>query len=354
MNKDKHSGANKTAASGSQDRLASDGRSDFEKTEKEESKFCDGSYSAINTDAKELSDEEEVFHEALSEIHDSKYDNMADFINMLDESDSPIDKSMNIEDSMKNLDSLISNISVSVTESRTSTPRKNLSQDGLSSSKAFPAFCDNQDISSVSVIENTRIDDGEKSAKQAEGTTFEIIDITNSTKTDQENMTEFDVIEGPESRFDKTKSKCVQETHNTTEFLEISLPRGTVAENNDQDSSIKTTGVNDLTDLNESNNCTESFKSVENWFGESSKLQTDSNTTNTNTYPEGILVNKGQTEEDGGSNKRESVGSSKGDKSVRFAAATSMQKPADVIAHSPAGVGVSALKQRNESPTVGM
>ena len=331
------------------------------KTEHAENKFCDHSNSAIDKETEESTESEEdgeVFHEALREINDSKYDNMDEFISMLEASDSPVDKSVNIEDSMKNLDSLISNVSISVTESKTSTPRKNSSQDRLSSSKALIAFCDNKDISSVCVIENTNIDSTEKSSNQVEGTTFEIIDVSKNTRTDNENMTEFEVIEGPESRFDKTKSKCVQETNNATEFVEISLPKGSVAENSD--ASIKSADANNSAELNMSNNTTESFKSVENWFGDTSKNQsnmknkTDLNTTNTYTYPDGILVKKGQIDEGNTKEKRESVSSLKGDKSVRFAAAASMQKPAEIISHPPAGVGISALKQGNESPTVGM
>ena len=320
---------------------------------------CDRSESAIDKD--KLSDEEQdedIYHEAYSETHDSKYDNMDNFISMLEESDSPVDKTLNIEDSMKVLDSLISNISISVTESRTSTPRREYSNDGISSSKAFTAFCDNKDISSVCVIENTRLDTDEKDIKAGEGTTFEIIDITKPSKTVEENMTEFEVLDGPEStRFGISKSKCVHETKNATEFVEISMPTETSMEKNEQESSMQKIDVIASNNSNDSND--ESFKSVENWFGDSSSSQreqqvkTDLNTTNTITYPDGILVRKDsekqeQTDSDT-QDRKDHSGSFKGDKSVRF----SMQKPAEIIANSPAGVGISSFKHGTGSPTVG-
>ena len=325
--------------------------SEMEKDGSDKSKICDSSNSAINRDKEELMDEEEdmdIFHEAVSEIQDSRYDNMEDFISMLEESDSPVDKTLNIEDSMKVLDSLIVNISIP--ESRTSTPRKDISHDGT---KAFTAFCDNKDISSVCVIENSGLDTNEKDSK-VEGTTFEIIDATKNTGNDHDNITEFEELDGPESRFDKTKSKCVQDTKNATEFVDISMPTASGVQNHEQDSSNKVVDVK--SDSNLSNNCTESFKSVENWFGESANTL-DSNTTNMNTYPDGILVKKEPDKKDQinmeSQEKKDSVGSLKGDKSVRFAAAASMQKPSEIIANPPAGVGISALKQGNESPTVG-
>lgn len=339
-------------------RIEESGRDDDDR-----SKFCDSSNSAINRDKEELSDEDEdIFHEAVSEIQDSKYDNMNDFISMLEESDGPVDKSVNIDDSMKNLDSLITNISISVTESRTSTPRKAVIHDGHVGSKAFTAFCDNKDISSVCLEENTRLDTEEQESKQVDGTPFEIIEVTKSSKIDHDSVTEFEVINGPESRFDKTESKCVQETNNATEFVDITMPKSSDIQSHEQDSCNKTTDIDAKTDSNLSNNCTESFKSVDNWFGDSlqadQELKTDSSTTNTNTYPGGILVRKdsdqhGQIDVDKKLEKKDS-GNLRGDKSVRFAASTSsMQKPADIIANPPAGIGISALKQGNESPTVG-
>ena len=357
--------ASQTGAKGSEHRLSSDVTSESDRTEPVDNKVCDHSNSAICKETGEQSESEEdedVFHEALSVIGDSRYDNMEEFMSMLEQSDGPVDKSVNIEDSLKNLDSLISNVSISIPESRTSTPRKNSSQDGLTSSKALTAFCDNNDISSVCVIENTNVDSADKSANPVEGTTFEVIeDVSKTTRTDNENMTEFEVIEGPESRIDKTKSKCVQDTNNATEFVDISLPKESIVKNSNNDASIKSADANNSGEINESNNATDSFKSVENWFGDPNKNQsnmkvkTDLNTTNTITYPDGILVKKGQTDEGNTKEKRESVSSLKGDKSVRFAAAESMQKqkPAEILSHPPAGVGISALKLANESPTVG-
>ena len=336
----------------------------LEKKDSEGNK-CDKSLtSAIIGDKEGLDDDDDVdiYHEAHSDIQDSKYDNMENFISMLEESDSPVDKTLNIEDSMKVLDSLISNMSISVTESRTSTPRREFSHDGYSSSKAFTAFCDNKEISSVSVIENSRLDtEEEKNSRQSEGTTFEIIDVTKPSRTEIENMTEFEVLEGPEStRIGSIKSKCVHETKNTTEFVEISMPTQTSIQNEGPSLESKKGDITDIVDPNLSNNSTESFKSIENWFGDSKnqsdkQVKTDINTTNTNTYPDGILVRKDsekQDQTDGDS--QEHAGSLKGDKSVRFAAVTSMQRPADILANPPAGVGISSLKPGTGSPTVGM
>ena len=356
----KYPDASQDRAVGSKQRLSSDGTSESDRREHVDNKVCDHSNSAINKEvgeAEELSEsDEDVFHEALSVIEDSTYENMEEFMSMLEQSEGPVDKSVNIEDSLKNLDSLIANVSISIPESRTSTPRKKSSHNGQASSKALTAFCDNNDISSVCVIENTNVDNSDKSSNPVEGSTFELID-SKAAGTASENVTEFEVIDGPE----KTKSKCVQDTNNATEFVDISMPKESIAEKSDKDSTTESAVANNSGDTDLSNNATDSFKSVENWFADPSKNQsnmkvkTDPNTTNTITYPDGILVKKGQTDESNTKEKRESVSSLKGDKSVRFAAAETMQKqkPAEILSHPPAGVGISALKHANDSPTVG-
>ena len=217
-----------------------------------------------------------------------KYANEEAFIRMLDDSGSPADKSVNIEDSINSLDSIL--MSVSPTISCTSTPRKNQSRDqGLTSFGAG-------DMSTVYFdCETSQNPDESELYKSANETSFDIIEGATQSKGAGDNATGFDIIDSQEMDMSNNNNKdLVGKSGNATSFVNVSAENVNKGAGSEGSTVTETkTGDGMLISFN--------HFSVENKSASVPKM--------------GILVSK-QVADDG---------QGKGDKSVRFSETTHVQ-----------------------------
>lgn len=153
----------------------------------------------------------------------SKYRTDEEFIQMLEQSGSPLEKSVNVEESVSNLDSVLGSLSVTI--SCTSTPRKDSSKD--------QTFGAEEEMSTVYYdCESSQNPDSEL-FKSINDTSYEIIDGVAKSKTTGDNATAFDIINSEEmdttnnnnnNREDATKQD------NVTSFVEVGADNSTKAE----------------------------------------------------------------------------------------------------------------------------
>ncbi|WAQ99642.1 F16A1-like protein [Mya arenaria] len=210
-----------------------------------------------------------------------------DFITMLEESAIPQDKSANVEDSLKNLESVLTTVSQTMSISCTSTPRKDRSLDGESMVLGAEG-----EMSSVYFDCETSHADDSAAFKSIDDTSFDVIDDPTRQKTT--NATEFEIVDTQITQSsNKTKAEQSSKPSDITSFIDIS----SAAQNSD------TEKLNSDTDSME--------VSVHHFGTEIPKsLQPVS----------GILVTKATEEE-----KVDGQTGTKGDKSVRFSETTQVQ-----------------------------
>lgn len=231
-----------------------------------------------------------------------------DFLKMLDDSESPTDKSVNIEDSVQCLDTLLSSVSASI--SRTSTPRKDVSKEGTLEAE----FGDESEMSTVYFdCESSKADD-EEMFKSISETSFDVID--NPTKGKTTNATDFEIIDSKEQ-----SSKTASKTNNVSSFVDISTPASMSTDKTKQKATEEISSQVPTAETNDIN-------IVDNHYKASTLT--------------GILVTK-SAEKDSDSSE------AKGDKSVRFA-------EEHVVTEFPAqpniGVGMTVVKT-SSTPNIG-
>lgn len=212
-----------------------------------------------------------------------------EFIQILDESASPADKSVSIEDSIKNLDSVFSSVSTLI--SCTSTPRKD-----QSSVQAASSFGGEDEMSTVYYeCESFCEQDNSDVFKSVNESSFEVIDGSDKSKTVNNNATEFDIIEFQQMEATNNNNKEVGgKSENITSFVDISTASRTASNDAGEIQALENMDTGDMV-------ISDNHFSAEKKAASVPKM--------------GILVSKGLPED----------GQSKGDKSVRFSETAHMQ-----------------------------
>lgn len=146
-----------------------------------------------------------------------KYATEEEFIQMLDESGSPGDKSINIEDSIKSLDAVLTSLSTTI--SYTSTPRKDAGRD-----QSLASFGAREEMSTVYYdCESSQNPDESDVFKSINDSSFDIIDAAAKNKTEGDNATEFDIIDSRQMDLSNNNNKDVAgKPGNATSFVEVS------------------------------------------------------------------------------------------------------------------------------------
>lgn len=253
-----------------------------------------------------------------------------ELMQFLDESGSPLDKSVSVEDSVKCLDTLMSSVSASF--SRTSTPRKDLTRDGTLDTN----FGDENEMSTVYYDCETSQNEGLDVFKSINETSYEIIEDPAKDKTN--NASEFEILgsqtkiktgDGTEFEIVDTRNNCnlSSKTNNVTSFIDItSGSENSVLKAKSQEEKTKPI-LDDIEEVDDSLNIVDDhYKAL---------------------TKGGILVTKS------GEKDNESVEQKdKGDKSVRFAETVSAPNLHELPSQSLLGVGMTSVKQ-SPTPNIG-
>ncbi|XP_045203836.2 FHF complex subunit HOOK interacting protein 1B-like isoform X4 [Mercenaria mercenaria] len=241
-----------------------------------------------------------------------------ELMQFLDESGSPSDKSVSLEESVKCLDTLLSCVSASI--SRTSTPRKDLSNEATLDSN----FGEENEMSTVYYDCETSQNEAEDVFKSINETSYDIID--DPTKSKINNATEFEIVDSQSLNNNNVSSK----SKNMTSFVDItSEPDQSVLQPKNQER----TNELDIEKLDD-----DALNIVDDHY----KAQVKS----------GILVTK-SIEKDATESSHEQKDLPKGDKSVRFAAdASSAPNLLEFSSPSVLGVGMTSVRQ-STTPNIG-
>ncbi|XP_052282606.1 FHF complex subunit HOOK interacting protein 1B-like isoform X3 [Dreissena polymorpha] len=242
-----------------------------------------------------------------------RYASEEEFITMLEETDTPTDVSADVEESLQNLESVLSNVSQAMI-SCTSTPKHDRNLDSLAVEN---------DISTVYF--DCESSQGEESLvfKSIEETTYEVIDDPTRNKT--KNATEFEVLDShvEEESARNGNKQPVNKTGNITSYVDISS------------NVLETAKDSDIPEFRDRLNTeAESLAICVNHFAEVSKLSQPLS---------GILVTKATEDEKG-----EGQQGGKGDKSVRFAESTQVLPAKSLFA-----VGMSSSFKKSGTPNIG-
>ena len=266
--------------------------------------------SAIDDNDDDIKESENIAKDTASV--QTNYMSEEEFVSFLDDSESPVDKSFTIDDSVKSLESILSSLSAK-SISKTSTPRKDFSSDERK--EKSNEFLENGELSSVYFDCETSRDICDSDFKSANETSFEVIGETQE-KIKTANVTEFEIVDIQVSAVEGKNE--TRPSKDSTPFINI-----TTAKDNKAKGDGNTAAERDLKDSAEDSIEKER---VENYFPAG----------------DGDSIRKSSLKSD---NK-----SMKGDKSVRFAATTSVHTAVDT---SSLNVGFSSKISSSNAPSVG-
>lgn len=251
-----------------------------------------------------------------------RYASQEEFMQFLEENNSPTDRSVSVEESVKCLDSLMSSVSASV--SKTSTPRKGLNQERTLDTD----FGDENEMSTVYYECETSQVEGDEVFKSINDTSYDIIDDPTKNKTT--NTTEFEILHSEMKSLNNNNS--IDKMQNVTSFIDISTPP--------ENSVSKSEAESEETNIESSHVDTDKVGNAIHIVEDHYKTRIKS----------GILMKKlPSTGVDDSDSEQKDIPK---DKSVRFTEPLSVQNVVEISARSMLGVGMTTVKP-STTPNIG-